>query len=207
MLTRATLFHVKPYWTRAAEFSGISPGPLQVEQMGVYADWLGTEGVLAGGIGPSEPDRIDLRHLADSVLFASQFPDDTGTVWDLGSGVGLPGIPLAICLPEVEFTLIDRAGRRVDLMKRAIRILDLGNCSVLSSDIRTLDGPVKTIVSRASLPPGQLADLVRPLLSPGGRAIVAGSWEQRPRHPDWEVREIPPDVLDRTVWLLIMRRE
>lgn len=198
---------MKPYWIRSAEFGGISPHPDQIDQMRVYADWLSTEAVTAGGIGPAEPDRIDLRHLADSVLFASQLSAETREVWDLGSGVGLPGIPMAICLPEVEFTLIDRAGGRIDLMKRAIRILGLENCSVLQRDITMLDGATQAIVSRASLPPDRLADLVRPLLAPHGTAVVAGSWEQAPDHPDWDVIEIPPDVLDRTVWLLMMRRE
>ena len=198
---------MKPYWVRAAEFCGITPDAHQIEQMGLYENWLSTEGVIAGGIGPAESDRLDLRHLADSVLFVSQLPDETSEVWDLGSGVGLPGIPMAICLPEVVFTLIDRAGRRIDLMKRAIRILDLGNCRVMQRDIHTLDAENEVIVSRASLPPDRLADLVRPLLAPGGRAVVAGSWEQKPDAQDWEVREIPPDVLDQTVWLLIMRRE
>lgn len=206
-MTRATLFHVKPYWVRAAEFGGINPDTQKIEQMDLYADWLRREGVIAGGIGPAESSRIDLRHLADSILFVSQLPVATGEVWDLGSGVGLPGIPMAICLPEVEFVLIDRSGRRVDLMKRAIRVLGLRNCSVVQRDIHELDGQTRVLVSRASLPPDRLTDLVRPLLAPDGIAIVAGSWEQTPDQPDWEVREIPADVLDRTVWLLIMRRE
>lgn len=198
---------MKPYWLRAAEYCGISLDDHQVAQMHRYSHWLADEAVRAGGIGPAEPARIDQRHLADSVLFISQVRNDVERIWDLGSGVGLPGIPMAICLPHVEFTLIDRAGRRVDLMRRAIRILELENCRVMKADLESLHGDPEVIVSRASLPPERLAGVVERLLDDDGMAVVAGSWEREPQHPGWEVVEIPPDVLDRTVWLLIMRRQ
>ncbi len=198
---------MKPFWERAARFSGIDPDPRQTERMAVFAGWLGTEATVAGGVGPGEIERIDLRHLADSVLFLSQIPRDAGQIWDLGSGVGLPGIPVAILRPDTEVVLIDRGGRRVDLMKRAIRVLELENCQVLQGDIHDLTGETEVVVSRASLSPDRLAKVVKPLLAPRGTAIVGGSWEQAPDVGDWEVVEIPPEVLDHTIWLLIMRRE
>jgi len=198
---------VKPYWIRAAEFAGLTPTELQIGQMERYQIWLTTEGIAAGGIGPSETTRVDLRHLADSVLFAHQIGGETGTVWDLGSGVGLPGFPLAITHPGREFVLVDRSGRRVDLMKRALRILELDNCTVVHDDISNLQPVLDTVVSRASLPPERLGEEMRRLLRPGGLAVVAGSWEQPPVHPGWETIEIPPNVLDHTVWVLMMRRE
>jgi 16S rRNA G527 N7-methylase RsmG len=201
------LFHVKPYWIRAAEFAGLEPSVRQIEQIGRYGDWLISEGVAAGGIGPGETPRIDRRHLADSVLFATQMVDTAGPVWDLGSGVGLPGIPLAIVLPELEFVLLDRSGRRVDLMKRAVRILELDNCNVVHGDISDLRPPLETVVSRASLSPARLGDEMNRLLGPAGVALAAGSWEEAPAHPGWVSIEIPRDVLDQTVWLLMMRRE
>lgn len=192
---------------RAARYGGIEPDPDQTDLMSVYGEWLASEAVTAGGIGPGETERIDLRHLADSVLFLSQVPSTTHQVLDLGSGAGLPGIPIAICRPDLEVVLVDRSRRRVDLMRRAIRILGLDNCRVLQSDVHTLDGEWETIVSRASLPPAQLATVIRPLLTSDGVAVVAGSWERPPEESEWEVVEIPPDVLDHTIWLLIMRRE
>jgi 16S rRNA (guanine527-N7)-methyltransferase len=201
------LFHVKPAWIRAAEFAGITPNDRQIEQMDRYARWLAVEGRRAGGIGPAEPERIDRRHLGDSLLFASQLPRDLSTVWDLGSGVGLPGIPLAICLPTSEFMLIDRSGRRCDLMRRVLRILDLPNCLVQQADVTALQGKTDAIVSRATLPPEELGDVVSANLNPGGVAVVAGSWQVRPEFRGWTTVEIPADALDQTIWLLIMRRE
>jgi 16S rRNA G527 N7-methylase RsmG len=198
---------VKPYWIRAAEFAGLTPTGLQIQQMDVYQTWLTTEGVGAGGIGPGEVSRVDRRHLADSVLFGHQIGREPGKVWDLGSGVGLPGLPLAITHPWREFVLVDRSGRRVDLMKRALRILELENCIVVHDDLHDLEPGLDTVVSRASLPAVRLGREMRRLLRPGGLAVMAGSWEQPPVHPGWETIEIPRDVLDHTVWLLMMRRE
>ena len=200
------MFHVKPYWVRAAEFCRLELDDDQVERMERYGDWLSTEGIAAGGIGPAEGERIDRRHLADSVLFASQL--GTGEeVWDLGSGVGLPGIPLAICLPHTSFVLLDRSGRRVDLVRRVIRVLDLENCQAVQGEISEIDGEIGVMVSRASLPPTQLAETGRRHLSPGGVLVAGGSWQEPPQHRGWVTVEIPRDVLDQPVWLLIMRRQ
>lgn len=172
-----------------------------------YGEWLATEGHRSGAIGPSEIERIDRRHLADSLLFAIALPVDCKEVWDLGSGAGLPGIPLAISHPDTQFTLVDRSGRRIDLLRRAIRVLDLQNCQTVQGDIRDLEGPVEIIVSRASLPAEELGRIVSRLLSPGGVAVTAGSWQKRPEVKGWDTVEIPEDVLDQTVWLLMMRPE
>lgn len=198
---------MKPAWIRAAEYSGISPDQKQIEQMDRYARWLAAESRAAGGIGPAETPRIDRRHLADSLLFASQIPRESSTIWDLGSGAGLPGIPLAICLPTSDFVLIDRSGRRCDLMRRALRILDLPNCQVQQTDIADLEGTTDAIVSRASLSPDDLRGVIPSYLNPGGVAIVAGSWRVQPEFPGWTTVEIPEDALDQTIWVLIMRRE
>lgn len=198
---------MKPFWTRAVSLAGLNLDTSQSDLLERYGEWLATEGQRAGGIGPAEIERIDRRHLADSLLFATALPADCKEVWDLGSGAGLPGIPLAITHPEIRFTLVDRSGRRVDLMRRALRVLGLQNCQAEQGDIRDLEGPVETIVSRASIPPEELGQIVTRLLAPKGVAIVAGSWRERPEVEGWETVEIPEDVLDQTVWLLIMRRE
>jgi 16S rRNA (guanine527-N7)-methyltransferase len=193
--------------TSAIEHTGLELGPEQTSRILELRDWLANEGARSGGIGPAETERLERRHLADSLLFATAIPPTTRQIWDLGTGVGLPGVPLAIALPEVEFRLIDRSGRRVDLLRRLIRILGLANCQVEQAEIKDLRPPVECIVSRASLPPRELGDECRRLLGPGGMAVNGGSWKERPEQPGWETIEIPAHVLDQTVWLLIMRRD
>jgi 16S rRNA (guanine527-N7)-methyltransferase len=171
--------------------------------------WLATEAIPAGAIGPGELDRLRDRHLIDSILFLQGWEGDRDpkTIWDLGSGAGLPGIPLAILLPDTRLRLIDRAGRRTDLMERAVRVLNLSNVSVDRVDLEDLTGRSQMIVSRATLSPEKLGPLARKHLEPDGVVVLGGSWVNRPRKvpAGWEIKEIFPDSLDRTVWLLIMR--
>ena len=164
-----------------------------------------TEALSAGGIGPREIDRVDDRHIGDSLLMAGGL-NDGGEVWDLGSGAGLPGIPLAICQPERSFVLVDRSERRTDLLRRISRILDLQNVEVDVAEIKNLKGPIHNIVSRATLPPERARIEFSRLLSPGGVAILGGSWSRRPGREGWRTIAVPPAVLDREVWLLKMRQ-
>lgn len=166
-----------------------------------------TEAVEAGGLGPNETDRIDNRHIGDSLLFAGGFATAPPEILDVGSGVGLPGIPLAVVLPETSFHLLDRSGRRVELMKRAIRVLDLPNIEVVHGDIADWERSVDGIVSRACLSPEQAVVSFKRLLNPGGSAVIGGSWASKPEVSGFELFEVPAMVLDQMVWLLIMRQQ
>ncbi|MGH8946682.1 MAG: 16S rRNA (guanine(527)-N(7))-methyltransferase RsmG [Acidimicrobiia bacterium] len=196
-------------WTRALSGLGRDISPAQETTLGRYLSWLAAEAIPAGAIGPGELGRLLDRHLVDSMLFLHGWEGerDPATIWDLGSGAGLPGIPLAILLPETGLRLIDRSGRRTDLMSRAVRILDLPNVNVERVDLEDLTGASPMIVSRATLSPEKMGALARRHLEPDGVAVLGGSWVNRPREvpAEWEIKEIPPDSLDRTVWLLIMR--
>lgn len=171
-----------------------------------FRDWLATEAIPAGVLGPHELGRLDSRHIADSLLFSRLLPGSADQVLDLGSGVGLPGIPLAILKPNIQFRLIDRSQRRVDLAKRAVRVLRLSNVEVVKSEIATLDDQVDFVVSRATLPPNRAFRLVERLLSPIGVGVLGGSWVEQPDYPGWESVDLGSEVLDQPVWFLIMRR-
>lgn len=178
----------------------------QIELIDLYHQWILTEAVPAGGIGPAEVDRLPDRHLADSLLYARFFAPPK-RLWDLGSGIGLPGIPLAVLLPETECVLIDRSGRRIELMKRAVRVLGLSNVVVRKDEIARLDGPVSVVVTRASLPPDRLLPHLERIVATGGVAVAGGSWVARPVHSGWVTEEAARGSLDRPVWLLIMRQQ
>ncbi|MGD2103394.1 MAG: class I SAM-dependent methyltransferase, partial [Acidimicrobiia bacterium] len=178
----------------------------QLDRLRRYREWLADEGVRSGGIGPGEVQRLERRHLADSLLFAGVMPRRDGDVVDLGTGLGLPGVPLAIAMPDRKFTLVDRSQRRVDLLRRVGRMLDLENCQTIQGEIEDLDDHVGVLVSRASLPPPALIPIAHRLLRPGGTAVVGGSWQTRPEYEGWETVEIPRHVLDHPIWLLMMRQ-
>lgn len=190
---------------RVLDFLHLNLDDRQHQQLLTFGQWLATEAVAAGGIGSGDLSRLDSRHLADSLLFASQL-GPVAEVWDLGSGVGLPGIPLAIVRPETSFVLIDRSGRRVNLARRAVRVLGLENCQVKREEIGSLTGRAPALVARASLSPDRLRPIAEHLLPPGGVMVTGGSWIRRPQPEGWVAIEIPEDVLGQPVWLLKMRR-
>ncbi|NND03444.1 MAG: methyltransferase [Acidimicrobiia bacterium] len=172
-----------------------------VERLEAFERWLGDEAVEAGGIGPKESERLWERHILDSAIFAG-FVVGGDEVLDVGSGVGLPGLVVAVLRPDAELTLLDRSGRRCDLSRRAIRVLGLTNVRVVQGDLNGYIGEHSVAISRASLPPSQLLEPLRGVS--GLREIVAaGSRSTRPPPTDgWETVEIPGKVLGRPLWLM-----
>lgn len=201
------MFHVERHqlWLEIAANSPFLAPDIFIDRLEVFREWLVAEGIAAGGIGPGEAERVDRRHIADSLLF-SLVMKLGGEVLDIGTGIGLPGIPLAILAPDTEFTLLDRSGRRVELVRRACRILQMDNVVVIQGDVNEYVGQVATVVARASLPPKALIPHLQDLLSPGGRAILGGSWTSEPAVAGYETKEIGSAFLDRSVWILMMRQ-
>lgn len=195
-----------PEWSAVADLSGSPLVGDQLETLVGYRDWLASEAIKHGALGPQESGRLEKRHIGDSLLFSLLLDQSTSEVWDLGSGAGLPGIPLAILRPQTQFVLIDRSRSRVDLLRRLIRILELDNVEVVHQDVFDLDREIGCVVSRAAIPAGRAYPLVRRLLQPGGTAIFGGSWSSAPQYQGWETLEVGSEVLDQPVWLLIMRR-
>ncbi|MCP4964117.1 MAG: hypothetical protein GY926_02665 [bacterium] len=184
----------------------LSEGDL--EQLTKYHELLATEAAAAGGIGPSETSRLWSRHIADSLLFGVAL-DRSSDCLDIGSGVGLPGIPLAIHWPDVSFVLLDRSGRRCDLMRRAIGVLGLRNCVVAETDVSNLDDGFGAIVSRAAIPPSAMVIHVKHLLNRKGTAVLGLSRTGNSSNPlkdqpqiETDVIAVPAEVLDTDVNLL-----
>ncbi|MPZ51730.1 MAG: hypothetical protein GEU79_03185 [Acidimicrobiia bacterium] len=177
-----TLSHVSEHPVlRATRWLGVADPDL--ERFDRFRKWLEDEAIPAGGLGPNEAGRITERHLVDSVLFAIGWPDadPPQTVVDLGSGVGLPALPLALLWPETEVTAVERAGRRVDLLRRVARVLEVQNLVVEQTSLE--NAPQASMVTmRAVLPPAKWGAIVPHILQ-GGRGIVAAP-ANHPRDED-----------------------
>lgn len=172
-----------------------------------YADWLSEEAIPAGGLGPHETGRVWERHLADSLLFAGAWPgpEPPRDLLDLGSGVGLPGIPLAALWPVTAVQLVDRSLRRVQLARRAVRVLGLDNVEVLALEAAAIGGSFDLVVARAAATPELVAGWALPRLASGGRLVIGGSHVEAPEAgPGEAILAVPPEVLDRPVWLRMM---
>lgn len=111
------------------------------------------------------------RHTADSLAL---LPWVTGRLADVGSGAGLPGIPLAIARPNVPVVLIERSTRKCAFLQHAVIELDLPNVDVVAQDARHYAEPsaFDTVTVRAVAPPLNAWNLVRHLLQPGGSALL-----------------------------------
>lgn len=181
---------------RMAEWAGFDLDASKVQRFIELAAWLVREAIPGGGLGPGEADRVWDRHILDSLALARGFPSETvGRATDLGSGVGLPGLPLAIATPDIEWSLVDRAGRRTDLAARAVRILGLENVSVVQGDMHRIElGGLA--VSRAATAPDNLIAMLRRRFS--GVAVIAlsRSVEQKPAQAIGKLVEVPAGVLD-----------
>jgi 16S rRNA (guanine527-N7)-methyltransferase len=117
-----------------------------------------------------------VRHVVDSLAALPALDELPGTrIADLGSGAGLPGLPLAILRPGRRFDLIDRSARRADFLRSACLLLGLENARVVEGDVRSLHGNYEVVVFRAFLPLGEALPLAARLTSAGGHvAAYAG---------------------------------
>lgn len=141
-----------------------------------YHDLLATDGSTRGFIGPREVPRLWERHLINCAVIGDVM-DEGATVVDVGSGAGLPGIPLAIARPDLRITLIEPLLKRSVFLQEVVDKLALDNVTVIRG--RAEEGPIKKAVagadivtSRAVAPLGKLAKWSLPLVRRGGEMIA-----------------------------------
>ena len=187
----------------AAEAAGVTLDSASLERLSVLGRWLTEEAVPAGGVGPNEAAVIEDRHVADSILFAGAWRIPPASCWDLGSGVGLPGLVLASIWPATKVVLVDSSQRRCDLARRGARVVGV-SVEVRESRIEDLTGPCEAIVSRATIPAERFRPILTRLLERGGRAVISGSGNRETK--GFEPLRFPTnEFFDRNSRLLMMR--
>lgn len=140
-----------------------------------YAEMLAGPGIDRGVIGPREADRLWDRHLLNSAVVEELVPDGC-RVLDVGSGAGLPGIPLAIARPDLTVVLLEAMVRRVAWLRDVIGELGLpvsvhrGRAE--DSSVRDELGDYDVVTARAVAPLGRLAGWALPLVAPTGRLLA-----------------------------------
>lgn len=138
-----------------------------------YAGLLAGMGVEWGVIGPNEVPRLWDRHLLNSAVVAELVPDGCSLL-DLGSGAGLPGIVLAMMLPESEVVLLEPALRRATFLEECVAELGLANARVVRARAEQMAGElaVDVVTARAVAPLDRLAAMAVGLLKPGGTLLA-----------------------------------
>ena len=142
-----------------------------------YRDQLAGEGVLRGLIGPREADRLWERHLLNSAILTELVPSDARVV-DVGSGAGLPGIPMAIRRPDLRVELVEPMQRRTEFLNEVVDDLGLsGAVRVVRGraddpDVVRASGDCDWVVARAVAPLDRLVRWCLPLMSAQGRLLA-----------------------------------
>jgi 16S rRNA (guanine527-N7)-methyltransferase len=146
-------------------------GP-QIDKARAFAQKLANDSDDLGLLGPRELDKLWSRHILNSAVVAETVK--TGDlVADVGSGAGLPGIPMAIALPEANFVLIEPMERRSNWMLEVVQELGLTNVQVRRARAEeVLDLKFDIVTARAVAALDKLLRMCVPLLKPGGSLIA-----------------------------------
>jgi 16S rRNA (guanine527-N7)-methyltransferase len=155
-------------------------GSAQLDLLRTYERLLVDQGVPLGVVSEGDRNRLWDRHIVDSLRAVACVPDQAALA-DLGSGGGLPGIPVAIARPHATVTLVEARQRRVAFLELAVEVLGLSNVHVIAARAEDAAVRVDGCLARALAPAPDAWRLASPLLSEHGFLIYwAGrSWDPR----------------------------
>lgn len=120
-------------------------------------------------VGTSNADELVQKHLLDSISIVPHIKNPP--VLDVGSGAGLPGIPLAICLPDISFTLLDSNGKKARFMRQVVMDLKLTNVEIVQIRVENYqpsEAP-KTVLARAFAPVDKALHMLCEVCAPQGQ--------------------------------------
>ncbi|MDP3558980.1 MAG: 16S rRNA (guanine(527)-N(7))-methyltransferase RsmG [Legionellaceae bacterium] len=125
------------------------------------------------------------KHLIDSLAIAPWIKGPR--ILDVGTGAGLPGIPLAIYFPQYQFVLVDSLGKKIHFLREVRRVLHLDNVEIIQSRVERYrsDTQFDTVVSRAFSSLSQWIGWTEHLISPQGRWLA-----MKGRHPEEELQAL-----------------
>jgi 16S rRNA (guanine527-N7)-methyltransferase len=136
---------------------------------------LATDGVTRGLIGPRELARLWERHVLNSAAVAEAVPEGARVV-DVGSGAGLPGIPLGLARPDLRLTLVEPMARRVEFLEEVVAELGrpwrVVRGRAEERSVVSAVGPVDVVTARAVAALPRLVGWCRGLLRPGAQLVA-----------------------------------
>lgn len=167
---------------RALRLDPALAGPL-LDYLGLLVRWNGTYNLTA----VRDPREMVTKHLLDS-LAMHPWLEGVGTLADLGTGPGLPGIPLAIVKPGLHVTLVESNGKKARFMREAVRQLGLADVRVVESRIEAVaePGAFDAITARALATLPLILELGGHLLKPDGVLLA-----MKGAHPADELAALP----------------
>jgi 16S rRNA (guanine527-N7)-methyltransferase len=164
--------HSAPALVTAASALGVQLIPAQAEQLLAQLELLERWNRTHNLVGPGSPAEWLERHTLDSLAAARFLPPGKG--FDVGSGAGFPGVPLAIARPDCQLALVEPRDKRAAFLSNTVAALSLRNATVVREHLEASDEPgdAQFAVSRATLPLPVWLKLAATLLAPRGLAIA-----------------------------------
>lgn len=178
-----------------------------------YVEILATRGIEWGLVGPAEAGRLWERHVLNSLAIVPFVPPDSA-VLDVGSGAGLPGVPLALVRRDVRVTLLEPLLRRSRFLEQCVAELGLqGRVNLRRGRAEDERGAYDVVTARAVAPLQKLVGWCAPLIAPGGRLVAlkgrsagdetrAAADELKARRLTATVHEVSVDGSDGPTWVV-----
>lgn len=142
--------------------------PERQEEIRAFAQFLTTAGIERGLIGPREGERIWERHIFNCLPVTQLLPQ-SASLFDIGSGAGLPGIVIALARPDLKVTLIEPLERRVEFLKEATKGLDI---EVIRGRAQDVKKSAEYVTARAVAPLEKLKKISWHMVKTGGALLA-----------------------------------
>lgn len=164
-------------WDSLAADAGLSLLPAQTEQLSRFIDLLIDWNSKLNLTRIADRDQAEVKHVADALTVLPFLPGagDPGTsaqVADVGTGGGVPGVPLAIARPDLSFTLIDSTRKKLDAIDAMVSSLGISNVKTLHARVETVQARFDLVVCRALASARQIVEWCWPIVKPGGRLVM-----------------------------------
>ena len=147
--------------------------PERLDEIAAYAHFLTTAGIERGLIGPREGERIWERHIFNCLPVTKLLPQGA-SLFDIGSGAGLPGIVIALARPDLSVTLIEPLERRVSFLTEAVEGLNLTitNMEVIRGRAQDVKKSADFVTARAVAPLEKLKKMSWHMVKTGGSLLA-----------------------------------
>lgn len=173
---------------QALDINHIELNEQQIEKLAAYLDQLNRWNKTYNLTAITNSKEQIYKHIIDSLSIQNAVIGPNAC--DVGTGPGLPGIPLAIALPELHFTLIDSAQKRIIFIQQALIKLGITNVTAIHQRIEENKGQFNTIISRAFSSTNDFVEKAQHLLVDGGQLLA-----MKGVYPSDELTQIPQDFL------------
>jgi 16S rRNA (guanine527-N7)-methyltransferase len=192
------VFHVKRSeegLAIAARSVGIPLVDDQASSLLEFETLIRDRAVDLGMVARSDSARIRERHILDSLRAAAVTLESDRDALDIGTGAGLPGIPVAIARPGLTVRLVEPRRTRIAFLELALERARIENAVILPASIESVDVDVDLCLVRAFAPLERAWAAARPRLRPGGRLVYfAGAGFEPPDRPEGcsSIAVVPP---------------